>query len=38
MHSGSEYRLKVIGPVGLKYRYNNFKDMIDNPYDDAKNE
>ena len=34
---GSEYRLKGDWAVGLKYRYNNFKDMIDNPYDDAKN-
>ena len=34
---GSEYRFKGDWAVGLKYRYNNFKDMIDNPYDDAKN-
>ncbi|TAL23885.1 MAG: hypothetical protein EPN94_08480 [Nitrospirae bacterium] len=34
---GGDYRFKGGWAAGIKYRYNNFKDMIDNPYDDAKN-
>lgn len=34
---GSDYRFRGDWAVGLKYKYNNFKDMINNPYDDAKN-
>ena len=34
---GSSYKTKGNWTMGAKYRYNSFRDMIDNPYDDAGN-
>jgi outer membrane receptor protein involved in Fe transport len=34
---GSDYRFKGDWAVGIKYRYNSFRDLINNVYDDAEN-
>ena len=35
--ANGEYRLKGGFTTGLQYRYSDFKDVLDNPYDDTSN-